>query len=110
MPASMDQEPYRVEARVELTKPPGARLSRRLAEVDSGNLADPAGVRRTLFYRHRSRGIKRQQLQLANASGMQGLLTQLLSEKVTQTDARAAASTLAALQDRGGGPARHRAG
>ena len=42
-------------------------------------------------------GFERQQLQLANASGMQGLLTQLLGEKVTQTDARAAASTLAAF-------------
>jgi hypothetical protein len=42
-------------------------------------------------------GFERQQLQLANASGMQGLLVQLLGDKVSQTDARAAASTLAAF-------------
>lgn len=42
-------------------------------------------------------GFERQQLQLANASGMQALLVQLLGEKVSQTEARAAASTLAAF-------------
>jgi hypothetical protein len=42
-------------------------------------------------------GFERQQLQLANASGMQGLLVQLLGDKVSQTEARAAASTLAAF-------------
>jgi hypothetical protein len=42
-------------------------------------------------------GFERQQLQLANASGMQDLLVQLLGEKVSQTEARAAASTLAAF-------------
>src|SRR4029078_7127489 len=35
-------------------------------------------------------GFERQQLQLANASGMQGLLVQLLGEKTSQTEARAA--------------------
>jgi hypothetical protein len=42
-------------------------------------------------------GFERQQLQLANASGMQALLVQLLGEKVSQTEARAAALTLAAF-------------
>jgi hypothetical protein len=42
-------------------------------------------------------GFERQQLQLANASGMQELLVQLLGEKTSQTEARAAASTLAAF-------------
>ncbi|HKH71996.1 MAG TPA: hypothetical protein VKA59_11640 [Vicinamibacterales bacterium] len=42
-------------------------------------------------------GFERQQLQLANASGMQALLVQLLGDKVSQTEARAAASTLAAF-------------
>ena len=42
-------------------------------------------------------GLERQQLQLANASGMQGLLTTLLSPEVTQANARAAASTLASF-------------
>ena len=42
-------------------------------------------------------GFERQQLQLANASGMQGLLVQMLGDKVSQTEAKAAASTLAAF-------------
>jgi hypothetical protein len=42
-------------------------------------------------------GLERQQLQLANASGMQMLLTTLLGPSVSQADARAAASTLASF-------------
>jgi len=42
-------------------------------------------------------GLERQQLQLANASGMQMLLTTLLGPQVSQADARAAASTLASF-------------
>src|SRR5690349_13820447 len=49
-------------------------------------------------------GFERQQLQLANASGMQGLLVQLLGDKVSQTEARAAASTLAAFGPPAVGP------
>jgi hypothetical protein len=93
----MEQEPYRVEARVELTKP---------TEPDSA-VDWPAWIQAIspillalvgLYFTDTVReGFERQQLQLANASGMQGLLVQLLGEKVTQTDARAAASTLAAF-------------
>ena len=97
MPVSMEQEPYRVEAKVELTKPP---------EPEAG-IDWPAWIQAIspillalvgLYFTDTVReGFERQQLQLANASGMQGLLTQLLGEKVTQTDARAAASTLSAF-------------
>jgi hypothetical protein len=97
MPASMDQEPYRVDAKIELTKAP---------EPDGG-IDWPAWIQAIspillalvgLYFTDTVReGFERQQLQLANASGMQGLLVQLLGEKVTQTDARAAASTLAAF-------------
>lgn len=97
MRLSMDQEPLRVDARVELNSPP---------EADKG-IDWPAWIGAIspillalvgLYFTDTVRvGFERQQLQLANASGMQGLLVQLLGEKVSQTEARAAASTLAAF-------------
>jgi hypothetical protein len=95
MPVSMDQEPYRVEAKVELTKAP---------EPDGG-IDWPAWIQATspillalvgLYFTDTVRqGFERQQLQLANASGMQALLVQLLGPNVTTDEALAAASTLA---------------
>ena len=97
MPLSMEQEPYRVEAKVELTKPP---------EPDAG-IDWPAWIQAIspillalvgLYFTDTVReGFERQQLQLANASGMQGLLVQLLGANVSQIDAHAAASTLASF-------------
>jgi hypothetical protein len=97
MPLSMEQEPYRVEAKVELTKPP---------EPDAG-IDWPAWIQAIspillalvgLYFTDTVReGFERQQLQLANASGMQGLLVQLLGANVAQVEAHAAASTLASF-------------
>jgi len=97
MPASMEQEPYRVEAKVELTKP---------TEPDAG-IDWPAWIQAIspillalvgLYFTDTVReGFERQQLQLANASGMQGLLVQLLGANVSQIEAHAAASTLASF-------------
>jgi hypothetical protein len=93
----MDQEPYRVDARVELTKPPEPE-----AGIDwpawIGAISPILLALVGLYFTDTVRmGFERQQLQLANASGMQGLIVQLLGEKVSQTEARAAASTLAAF-------------
>ena len=91
-----DVEPHRVNAVVELKQ----------AEPDKG-IDWPAWIQAFspillalvgLYFTDTVRvGFERQQLQLANASGMQGLLVQLLGDKVSQTEARAAASTLAAF-------------
>ena len=84
----MEQEPYRVEAKVELTKPP---------EPDAG-IDWPAWIQAIspillalvgLYFTDTVReGFERQQLQLANASGMQGLLVQLLGAKSSNRGAR----------------------
>ena len=101
MPLSMEGDettspPHRVNATVELKQ----------AETEKG-IDWPAWIQAIspillalvgLYFTDTVRmGFERQQLQLANASGMQGLLVQLLGDKVSQTDARAAASTLAAF-------------
>ena len=88
--------PHRVNATVELKQ----------AEPDTG-IDWPAWIQAIspillalvgLYFTDTVRmGFERQQLQLANASGMQELLVQLLGEKVSQTEARAAASTLSAF-------------
>lgn len=93
----MDEEPYRIDARVELNTPP---------EADKG-IDWPAWIGAIspillaivgLYFTDTVRvGFERQQLQLANASGMQGLLVQLLGANVSQIDAHAAASTLASF-------------
>ena len=93
----MEQEPYRVDARVELTKAAGAR-----AGIDwpawiqaISPILSPSSA---LYFTDTVReGFERQQLQLANAAGMQGLLVQLLGADVSQIEAHAAASTLASF-------------
>jgi hypothetical protein len=97
MRVSMDQDLYRVEAKVELTKPP---------EPDTG-IDWPVWIGAIspillaivgLYFTDTVRtGFERQQLQLANASGMQGLLVQLLGANVSQVEAQAAAATLASF-------------
>ena len=96
-PADAPSQPYRLDATVELKQPP---------ESDKG-IDWPAWVQAIspillaavgLYFTDTVRtGFERQQLQLANASGMQSLLVQLLGANVSQTDARAAASTLASF-------------
>ena len=97
MRVSMDQEPYRVEARVELTKPPepdtGIDWPTWIGAISPILLAIVG-----LYFTDTVRtGFERQQLQLANASGMQGLLVQLLGANVSQVEAQAAAATLASF-------------
>jgi len=90
-------QPYRLDATVELKQP---------ADTDKG-IDWPAWIQAFspillaavgLYFTDTVRtGFERQQLQLANASGMQGLLVQLLSADVNQANARAAAGTLASF-------------
>jgi hypothetical protein len=88
---------YRLDASVELKQPPSPKKGTDwLAWVQASTPILLALV--GLYFTDTVRtGFERQQLQLANASGMQGLLVQLLSANVSQADARAAASTLAAF-------------
>jgi hypothetical protein len=96
-PSDPAPQPYRLDATVELKQP---------ADTDKG-IDWPAWIQAFspillaavgLYFTDTVRtGFERQQLQLANASGMQSLLVQLLGANVSQTDARAAASTLASF-------------
>jgi hypothetical protein len=92
-----DSPPYRLDARVELTKPPEPPKGIDwLAWLQASTPIVVALV--GLYFTDAVRtGFERQQLQLANASGMQALLVQLLGPSVSQTEARAAASTLSAF-------------
>jgi hypothetical protein len=89
-------QPYRVDATVELKHPqPNKGIDwRAWIQALSPVLLAAVGLYFTDTVRT---GFERQQLQLANASGMQSLLVQLLSADVSQTNARAAASTLASF-------------
>ena len=88
--------PYRLDATVELKQPLAEKGIDWLAWMQATTpiLLALVGVYFTDTVRT---GFERQQLQLANASGMQGVLVQLLSADVTQANARAAASTLASF-------------
>jgi HEAT repeat protein len=88
------QTPYRLDATVELKEP--EKGIDWLAWIQASTPIVIALV--GLYFTDTVRvGLERQQLQLANASGMQSLLTTLLGAQVSQNDARAAASTLAAF-------------
>jgi hypothetical protein len=96
-PPDPAQQPYRLDATVELKQPPEPEkgfdwLS--WVQAASPILLALVGLYFTDTVRT---GFERQQLQLANASGMQPLLQTLLSAEVTQVNAKAAASTLAAF-------------
>src|SRR5919109_919138 len=96
-PATPEASPYRLDATVELKQP---------KEPDTG-IDWPTWIQALspillalvgLYFTDTVRnGFERQQLQLANASGMQGLLVQLLGPNVSQIDAHAAAATLASF-------------
>jgi len=96
-PPAPAPQPYRLDATVELKQPPGPEKGTDwLAWVQATTPILLALV--GLYFTDTVRtGFERQQLQLANAAGMQPLLVQLLSADVTQTNARAAASTLASF-------------
>jgi hypothetical protein len=88
-------EPYRIDAVVELKQPAEpARGPDWLAWIQAMTPVVIAIVGWFVTDAVRT-GLERQQLQLANASGMSELLVTLLGPEVTQTDARAAASTIA---------------
>ena len=103
-PPDPAQEPYRIDARVELKQPPEpAKGIDWLGWVQAGGPILIALV--GLYFTDTVRtGFERQQLQLANASGMQPLLQTLLSSDVTLVNAKAAASTLAAFGPPAVGP------
>jgi hypothetical protein len=90
-------QPYRLDATVELKQPPEADKGIDwLAWMQASTPVVLALV--GLYFTDTVRtGFERQQLQLANASGMQTLLVQLLGMNTTQAEARAAASTLASF-------------
>jgi len=96
-PPAPAAQPYRIDATVELKQPPAPEKGTDwLAWVQASTPILLALV--GLYFTDTVRtGFERQQLQLANAAGMQPLLVQLLSADVTQTNARAAASTLASF-------------
>jgi len=90
------QLPHRIDATVELKQLEAEKGTDWLAWVQASTPIVVALV--GLYFTDTVRvGLERQQLQLANASGMQGLLTTLLGPNVSTTDARAAASTLASF-------------
>jgi hypothetical protein len=95
--ATPEASPYRLDATVELRQPkePDTGIDW-LAWIQaiSPILLALVGLYFTDTVRN---GFERQQLQLANASGMQGLLVQLLGPNVSQIDAHAAAATLASF-------------
>jgi hypothetical protein len=95
-PPDPTPQPYRLDATVELKQPVEEKGIDWAAWIQaiSPILLAAVGLYFTDTVRN---GFERQQLQLANASGMQTLLVQLLGPNVSQTDARAAASTLASF-------------
>ena len=90
-------QPYRLDAVVELKQPPDAEKGTDwLAWIQATTPIVIAIVGWLITDTIRT-GLERQQLQLANASGMSELLVKLLGPDISQTDARATASTLAAF-------------
>jgi hypothetical protein len=94
-PSDSTPQPYRLDARVELTKPSESPKGIDwLAWLQASTPIVVAAV--GLYFTDAVRtGFERQQLQLANAAGMQMLLGQLLGANTTDTEAKVAASTLA---------------
>lgn len=94
-----ESKPYRVEAVVELKQPPKADTREGINWLAWLQAATPIVIAIVGWFVTDAvrTGLERQQLQLANASGMSELLVKLLGPDITNVEARATASTLAAF-------------